>query len=203
MLELTKYSMHELENSKEFFTSCCIIINLHKEMTPISIQNRRNANFAIISDSEIITLAIVGELLMIPSEKTWLRFIKKNLCDLFPNICSRTRFNRTRRHLKDIIILIHEKMTSLFYSRTGTTFIVDSMPIPYAILEESKKETYHGFKLQALTDLDIYISRLYITLANIDDRLALWNLVAGIGNVTILVDTGYISKSLPGELKQE
>lgn len=65
------------------------------------------------------------------------------------------------------------------------------------------KKTYYDFKLQALTDLDGYICRFCIISANSVDRLAVWNLVASISNVTILADKGYISKSLPGELKQE
>ncbi|MFR0779344.1 MAG: hypothetical protein ACLSH8_07020 [Zhenhengia sp.] len=75
----------------------------------MSIQNHRNANRAIINYSEIITLAIVCKSLTISSEKAWLKLIEKNLYDLFSNIYSKTRFNCTRRHLKDMIILIDEK----------------------------------------------------------------------------------------------
>jgi len=37
-----------------------------------------------MSDSEIITICIVGELLTIDSDKAWLGFCKKNMRDLFP-----------------------------------------------------------------------------------------------------------------------
>ncbi len=40
----------------------------------------------MLSDSEIITISIVGELLTIDSEKAWHNFCSKNLGDKFPTI---------------------------------------------------------------------------------------------------------------------
>ena len=124
----------------------------------------------MLSDSEIITIAMVGELLTIDSEKAWHSFCSKNLRDLFPNMCSRTRFNRTRRHLNQVIGLIRDGITKRLGFSNEPYGIVDSMPIPvchfgrakfYKSLREyasygycaSKKETYYGFKLHFMITL--------------------------------------------------
>lgn len=105
------------------------------------------------------------------------------LANLSSNIYSKTRFNLTRRRLKEVIILIPKKMTSLFYSYARTTFIVDSMLIPVCNFRRSypisvlrhlaeygycaSKKNYYDFKLQALTDLNGYIYRFCIISAKV------------------------------------
>ena len=104
MSELYKYSIKGIENLKDFFLVTYVMIDdLYQEITPEYIKSRKNAEYSILSDSEIITISIIGELLSIDSEKAWFNFCKKNLTDLFPRFCYRTRFNRTRRNLYSII----------------------------------------------------------------------------------------------------
>lgn len=80
MSELYKYSIKEIENLKDFFLVTYVIIDdLYQEITPEYIKARKNTNYSILSDSEIITISIVGELLSIDSEKAWFNFCKKNL----------------------------------------------------------------------------------------------------------------------------
>ena len=105
MMELDNiYSIKEIENLKDFITVAYIIIDdIYKKVTPPHIANRCNINDSIMSDSEIITICIVGELLTIDSGKSWLGFCKKNMRNLFPKFCHTTRFNRTRRSLHAVI----------------------------------------------------------------------------------------------------
>nr|WP_180963992.1 hypothetical protein [Haloimpatiens massiliensis] len=49
-----------------------------------------------MSDSEIISISLVGELMSIDSEKSWVSYCKNNFKDLFPRFCNRSRFNRLR-----------------------------------------------------------------------------------------------------------
>lgn len=100
MLEFNKYFIKEITDLKDFITVIYILIDdIYQDTTPAHIKERRNIKDAILSYSEIITISIVGELLTIDSEKSWVRFCRKNITDLFPKFCSRTRFNRTRRAL--------------------------------------------------------------------------------------------------------
>ncbi|MEW9124849.1 MAG: IS982 family transposase, partial [Thermotaleaceae bacterium] len=113
MLEFSnKYSIKEIADLKDFITIIYILIDdIYQEITPTHIKEHRNIKDAILSDSEIITISIVGELLTIDSEKAWLGFCNKNLRDLFPRFCSRTRFNRTRRALHSVIDEIRKELT--------------------------------------------------------------------------------------------
>lgn len=130
MSELYKYSIKEIENLKDFFLVTYVIIDdLYQEITPEYIKARKNTNYSILSDSEIITISIVGELLSIDSEKAWFNFCKKNLTDLFPRFCHRTRFNRTRRNLHSVIDEIRKKLSSKLGYTSDPHRIIDSIPI--------------------------------------------------------------------------
>lgn len=70
MLELTnKYSIREIGDLKDFITVTYVIIDdIYQRITPTYIKERKNINESILSDSEIITISTVGELLNIDSE---------------------------------------------------------------------------------------------------------------------------------------
>ena len=89
-----------IENFEDFILIIFVIMDdLYQQYVPVSVSNRRNIKDAKLSDSEIITISICGELVGIDSEKAWFSFVKKNYKYLFPKIGSRSRFNRTRRAL--------------------------------------------------------------------------------------------------------
>ena len=76
MLELNNYYIQELENLTDLFTNIFVIIDdICNEIIPIGIRNRRNIKDSKLSDSEIITISIVGELLTIDSEKSFFSLI--------------------------------------------------------------------------------------------------------------------------------
>lgn len=64
-----------------------LIDDVYNEIIPSSVKNRTNISKSKLSNSEIITINIVNKALTIDSEKAWFYFIKKNLTNLFPNIC--------------------------------------------------------------------------------------------------------------------
>ena len=65
ILEFTYYNTEKIDNLKDFFTISFVLI----DGVPESIKNRRNVSQCKLSDSEIITISIVGEALTIDSEK--------------------------------------------------------------------------------------------------------------------------------------
>ena len=67
----------------------------------------------------------------------------------------------------------------------------------------SKKETYFGFKFQALTSIECFITDFVITPANVDDRNAIWDLCDKYSFLSIIGDKGYVNKRLTPELKSE
>jgi len=197
-----------------------IVDDIYQTFTPTHIKERRNINTCILSDSEIITISIVGELLTIDSENAWFNFCKKNLRHLFPKFCDRTRFNRTRRSLHKVIEEIMNKTIFLLGYEHDPHRIADSMPIPvckfgrarfhktfkgfatYGVCP-SKKETYLGFKLHLLVTLNGFVTNFILTKANADDREPLFDLVESYRSITIIGDKGYIGDTLASELKSE
>ena len=221
MLELNNYYIQELENLTDLFTNIFVIIDdIYNEIIPIGIRNRRNIKDSKLSDSEIITISIVGELLTIDSEKSFFSLLKREYKELFPRLGDRTRFNRTKRNLYLVISKIRGYISEFMQLYSNNIRVIDSMPIPvcefgrahfskcfkgeasYGICA-SKKETYFGFKFHALTTVDGFLTDYVITPANIDDRNAVWDLCDKYRSISIIGDKGYINKRLTPELKSE
>ena len=218
MLELNTYSIQEIENLKDFFLVCYVIVDdIYHQVIPDHIRFRRNYSVSKLSDSEVITLAIVGEVHGIHSEKAWFNYVRKNFKDLFPNLNHRTRYNRTRRNLLQVIATIRKEIAKYLGYSNSDILIVDSMPVPVCGFGSahfskrfrdissygycaSKKETYYGLKLHALVTLDGYITDIGLTAANVDDRDILWELLPSTHEVIVLSDKEYIGDQLAEDL---
>ena len=221
MLELNNYYIQKVENLTDLFTIIFTIVDdIYNDIIPISIRNRRNIKDSKLSDSEIITISIVGELLTIDSEKAFFSLLSREYSKLFPKLGDRTRFNRTKRNLHSVINEIREYISLYIQSYSNNIRVIDSMPVPvcefgrahfskcfkgeasYGVCP-SKKQTYFGFKFHALTTVDGFLTGYVITPANIDDRNAVWDLCAKYNSISIIGDKGYINKRLTPELKTE
>ena len=95
-------------------------------------------------------------------------------------MCDKTRFNRTRRNLHAIIEEIRKYMISILGYQAQPIRVIDSISLPickfgrahfhrtFKVDAEygycvSKKETYYGFKLHAITTLDGFITDFVLT----------------------------------------
>ena len=198
-----------------------IIDDLYQQFVPLSVSKRRNADAAKMSDSEIITLSICSELISIDSENAWYSFVKRNYRHLFPNLCCRTRFNRTRRALLQVTELLRRKVGQVLPVPHSRYFVIDSFPLPVCRFGRarycrsfradganygrcpSKKETYYGFKVHALITLEGYITAFEITPASVDDREGLRDLAENHLGLVILGDKGYTGRILWEDMKQQ
>ena len=77
-------------------TTYVIIDELYHRFAPSEVRKRRHVLDAKLSDSEIITIALCGELVGIDSENAWFSFVKKNYRHLFPQLCSKNCFRISR-----------------------------------------------------------------------------------------------------------
>ena len=198
-----------------------IIDDLYHQFVPSSVSQRRNVDTAKMSDSEIITLSICGELAGIDSENAWYSFVKRNYRHLFPRLCSRTRFNRTRRALLQVTELLRQKLTHSFPIPTSRYFVIDSFPLPVCKFGRarycrsfrvdganygkcpSKKETYFGFKVHALITIEGYITAFEITPASVDDREGLRDFAENHLCLTVLGDKGYTGEPLWEDMQEK
>lgn len=207
---------------EDFIVTVYVIIDdLYSQYAPDAVCKRRNIQDAKLSDPEIITIGICGELVGIDSENAWFSFVKKNYRYLFPKLCSRTRFNRTRRALLQVTELIRQKLFSVFSIPCSQYFVVDSFPLAVCKFGRarycqsfrqdgadygkcpSKKETYFGYKVHALITLEGFITAFEITPASTDDREGLRDLVRQQQPLTILGDKGYVGEALSEEMREQ
>lgn len=154
-----------------------------------SVPCRRHIQDAKLSDSEIIAISICGELAGIDSENAWFCFVKRNYRHLFPKLCSRSRFSRTRRALLSVTELLREKLFSVFSMPCDPYFIINSFALAVYKFGRarycqsfrgygadygkcpSKKETYFSYKVHAIFTPEGFITAFEITSTFVDDRL--------------------------------
>lgn len=208
-----------ITNFEDFILVVFVIIDdLYKQYAPSSVTYRRNVCTAKLTDSEVIAISICGELLGINSEKAWFSYVKKNYLYLFPQLGDRSRFNRRRKDLLQITELLRQKLFTSFFETTNNYFIVDSFPLPVCKFGRaryskafrcdganygkcpSKKETYYGYKVHALVNLEGYIIMFEITPASVDDREGLRDMASDLSNFTVLGDKGYCGQSFTEEM---
>ena len=211
-----------MQNFEDFILVVFVLIDdLYQTYAPVSVIQRRNVEQAKLSDSEIITISICGELFGIDSEKAWFSFVKKNYKHLFPKLGSRSRFNRTRRALLPMTELLREKLLSECSMSYSQYFIIDSFPLKVCKFGRahfcktfrcdgadygkcpSKKETYFGYKVHTMITLEGFITTFEITPASVDDREGLRDLTDGLSDITILGDKGYVGEHLLEEQKEQ
>lgn len=193
-----------------------LVDDLYKKVVPESVKNRPNIHKAMLSDSEIITIALCGEIMGIDSENAWYSFVKKNYKHLFPQMCDRSQFNRTRRNLMQVMNLIFTQIAETFQDEF---LIVDSFPLEVCKFgranfcktfrdegatysyNPSKKETFFGYKVHAVTTSEGAVKLFEITPANVDDRKGLEDFSHILPvNCTIIADKGYQSHRIEKSL---
>ena len=215
------YNM-QIENMEDFILISYVMIDeLYKQYAPQEVTKRKNVSKVKLSDSEIITISICGELAGIDSENSWYNFVKKNYRYLFPDLCCRSKFNRKRRDLLQVTELIREKLFRFFNVGSHDYYIVDSFPLEVCKFGRahfcrsfksdganygkcpSKKETYFGFKVHALITLDGFITAFDITPASTDDREGLRDLMGEQYSLSVIGDKGYVGEQLREDMEYQ
>lgn len=215
---MLKFQENYTTNSRdmeEIFTIIFVIIDdLYEKYAPTQVKERKNVREGKITDPEIITIRLVGEMMGIDSENAWHSFVKKNYLYLFPHLCSRSRFHRRRACLHQTTDLLRAGLAAECGIDLQENYIVDSFPLPVCKFgrarycrnfrtEEasygkcpSKKETYFGYKVHALVTADGYIAKYEIGRASEDDREGLYRLTENISGITVIGDKGYVGETL-------
>jgi len=224
MTEFQKHYSTAIENLEDLATTIFVILDdLYHAAAPIEIQRRKNKDTAVMSDSEVLAIGVLGDMLGIDSENALVPFVKKNLKALFPNMCERSRFNRLRRNLSSVTEQIWLKLNGLMPWTQDDLRIIDSFPLPVCAFGRaafrnsrfcgedanyghcaSKKETFFGYRVHAMCTANGYITDFLLTPAATDDRAAVWELVENYHRRLALVgDKGYISPILARDLMTE
>ena len=170
------------------------------------------------SDSELLTMALVGECREWDKETTLLSHWHEHQ-DLFPHIPSQSRFNRRRRALMQAFNVIRQVVLKTLDLSLDGQAVIDSLPIPvvqfhlvpgasteWAAHEAnygkcaSKKLTIFGFKLHLLVTLNGLILDFELAPASAADLTVGTELLAEHTDLTVFGDKGYISAELAAQL---
>jgi hypothetical protein len=175
---------------------------------------RRPGPLSECSDSELLTMAIVGECREWDKE-TNLIAEWQNYRYLFPVIPERTRFNRRRRNLIGALNQLRQMVLNVLDVAQDRQCVIDSLPVPvvqFHLVPSStgdwaahgatfgrcatKKQTIYGYRLHLLISLGGAIIDFELTSANADDRDAARDLLPAHPCLTVIGDKGYISAEL-------
>lgn len=175
------------------------------------------------SESELLTLALVGECRGWTTETTllsqWAEYAQ-----LFPVLPERSRFNRRRRHLQHALNAIRQAVLAVLDVAQDRQCAIDSLPVPVLQFHlvpsaagtstwraagadfgkvPTKKETVFGYKLHLLVTLGGVIRDFVLAPASASDVVVGGELLREHAALVVIGDKGYISAPLAQELRDE
>lgn len=173
------------------------------------------------SDSELVTMALVGECRGWDEETVLIANWHEHR-HLFPIVPERSRFNRRRRNLGFAINLLRQLLlTDLDLAEDGQ-LVIDSLPLPVVKFHlapasqgdwdeheadygycASKKQMLYGYKLHLLMTLSGVIVDFALAPASRTDLAVAEALLDGVELRTVIGDKGYISKRVTDNLAQQ
>jgi len=184
---------------------------------------------ADFSDSEVITIALFGEMVFGGDEEKTLHFMRQYHLDLFPKLLDNSRFNRRRHQLVDVMEAIREQLRDRWRLEHPLDVeeeqlrIVDSAPIsictytrggrcqsiPLEWRDEwfgvctSKKTKFFGARCHITTTLDQMIDTWLLAPGSYDDRKPMAALLENRQGLGIIGDKGYVSQELEDRLWED
>lgn len=170
-----------------------------------------------LTDSEVITIEVVGEYLKLDKDLGLWKYFKNNKFYLFAKLGSRPNFVKQSSNLWKVKHLLHAELIEKYFGHTGI-HIIDGFPMPICNYVRAykcrsfkneagygycsaKDEKYYGFKGHIIVnDLGV-IEKIGVALPNIDERDVMLEIVDNIKGL-LIGDKGYISAEKKGLLKE-
>jgi len=179
------------------------------------------------SDSELLTLALVGECRGWAMETELLSQWQEH-SDLFPVLPSQSRFNRRRRQLAGAFNLVRHAILGLLDAAADHQCVIDSLPVPVRVpfgrfhlvpgsaakadwqaagaafgKVTTKKQTIFGYKLHLLITMGGTILDFALAPANAADLTVGEELLWEHANLDVIGDKAYISDAVAAALWEQ
>ena len=185
---------------------CWVELGLEKVTAGVKLRTRGFA--PRLSDSEVITMEIVGEFLGYDGDEAIWEYFKQHWAAWFPGLGDRSTFVRQAANLWRVKQLLHEQLLMELGARTADCHIIDGFPIKVCQRVRAprsqnlkgeadygycaaKDEYYYGLKANLLIDPRGVVVGITITAANVDERDSAGDVLQAIAGV-LLGDKGYI-----------
>ena len=170
-----------------------------------------------MSDSEIITLALVMDYLPFPGETQFIGFIRANYGQWFPDLLTQSQFNRRLRKLEQMLEILRRKWVRQLGGENATSFVIDTKPIPVMGYRRSKRHSdfhgsadygycaarkmkYFGYKLVMLSTLKGLPIAYELVSANTDERKAVEGVLETVRHCDIYGDKGFVGQDWQEEI---
>ena len=174
---------------------------------------------ATMSDSEILTLALMMDYLPFPGESQFMGFIRANYHSWFPDLLDRSQFNRRLRKLGPILEFLRRKWVEQLGGLNAVSMLIDTKPIPVMGYRRSKKHSdfegsadygycaarklkYFGYKLVMLCTLEGLPIAYELVSANTDERKAVEGVLQLVRGCDIYGDKGFIGQDWQAQITE-
>src|SRR5215212_3332661 len=151
---------------------------------------------ALLTDPEVITLAILAQWPRFRSERDFWRFAWTHLREYFPTLCSQGQFNRRVRALEPELRALQRSLADELSDPSAVYHVMDTTLIPAIVRvrasrkglfcgqatfgrSASKTEWVYGFKVALVVDPGGVITAFGLAAASSDERPIADALVAG------------------------
>jgi hypothetical protein len=189
--------------------------------TDVQPHDQRRGPRSPFTDSEVITLTLVAELVSLDDETVFLDYSARNHRALFPFLPDRSRYNR-RRALSEAINTIRRQilgwLLALLPPDDRPLCVLDSLPVPVLGFHHAtgrhrwhgwatygynatKQQTIYGFKLHLLTTADGIITDFALAPAHCSDGAFTDQLLRDKADLLVLGDKASIKAVLQAELQ--
>src|SRR5512143_4286812 len=155
---------------EEFIIPVFCWVEDYCELVTGGVKLRRGGFAPRLSDSEVITLEIVGELLGHDGDEAIWSYFKRHWAAWFPGLGDRSTFVRQAANLWRVKQVLHERLVAELGARGADGYIIDGFPIAVCKLVRAihsqvlkaeadyvycaaKREYYYGLKAHLLIDL--------------------------------------------------
>jgi len=179
---------------------------------------------AVCSESEVLTLSLVSELIGMDEEVAFLAYVRRTHPTLFPHLPERSRYNRRRRALGALANALRREIGRRVWAALPADerdlCVIDSLPVPVVGFAHAcgrhrwrevaaygynatKKQTIYGFKLHLLATHSGLILDFALAPANVADGCLTAHLLSAQAHLTVLGDKAYLNAPLQERLRQE
>ena len=169
---------------------------------------RRPGRPALLSDPEVITLAILAQWPRFRSERDFWRFASAHLRPYFPKLCTQGQFNRRVRALEPELRAVQQAFARDLCEPSAIYHVLDTTLIPAVVRvrasrkglfcgqatfgrSASKTEWVYGFKVALVVDPKGVVSAFFLAAASSDERPIGDALVASDRHEAYLADKGF------------